>query len=360
MSLYIQDPTDHDAPFLQEKILEACEGARCGAGVFAFVTSEGVDLLLRDDTFKRFATRGTFDLIVGVDEVTNVRALTALQEAGRELPGLTIRAFYHDLPQSMFHPKFCWFRHSRKGVLVVGSGNLTARGLRSNWEAFSVDEIEVSDANTLEEQWRRWIEIHNFHLRPLDDAQVLARAAQNIRIRRPGGRARDEGTGEGEPPTEPMRAHAALVAEIPRASTRWNQANFDLNSFTTFFGAQPGRVQRIVLQHVDETGTPGRLETRPSVAVRSQNYRFELEAAAGLHYPRSGRPIAVFVEIEPRTFRYRLLMPNDPQYGVVSAFLDNMWRGRSDRMRRIITTTDILRQAWPASPLWLTPLEVEE
>jgi hypothetical protein len=37
---------DPQAPFLQERILQVCEGATRGAGAFAFVTSEGVDLLL--------------------------------------------------------------------------------------------------------------------------------------------------------------------------------------------------------------------------------------------------------------------------------------------------------------------------
>lgn len=364
MRLYIQDPTDQEAPFLHERILEACEGATRGAGAFAFVTSEGVDLLLRDDIFRRFAARRTFDLIVGVDEVTNVRALTALQETSRELPGLTARVFYHDLPQAIFHPKVCWFRHRSRGFIFVGSGNLTARGLRGNWEAFAVDEIEANAADALEAQWARWVEIHATHLRPLDDEHVLARAALNVRRRRPGGRPpapeEEEREVAEEPPVGPTLVHRVLVAEIPRASDRWNQANFDLNSFRTFFGAQPGRVQRIVLQHVDASGAPGPLETRPSVSVRSRNFRFELEAAAGLSYPRLGRPIAVFVEIGPRTFRYRLLMPSDPQHRIMNAFLDTISTGRSDRMRRVITTTDVVRQTWPDSSLWRLPLQVEE
>lgn len=365
MPLYIQDPTDQQAPFLHERILEVCEEATHGAGAFAFVTREGADLLLNDEIFRGLAARGTFDLIVGVDGVTNVRALMALQNMSRELPGLTVRVFYHDLfPQAVFHPKFCWFRHRTKGVLIAGSGNLTTRGLRGNWEAFAIVDLEVDAADALEAQWARWIEAHTAHLRPLDDENVLARAALNIQQRRPRGPAvaPEEAGFEAaeEPPAVPTQLLRVLVAEIPRGSGRWNQANFDLNSFQNFFGAQPGVVQRIVLQHVDADGVPGSLESRPSVSVPSRNFRFELKAAARLPYPEEGRPIAVFVEIAPRTFRYRLLMPNDPQYMVMNAFLDTMWTGRSDRMRRVITTTDELQQAWPDSPLWRMPLEVED
>jgi len=248
--------------------------------------------------------------------------------------------------------------------LVVGSGNLTVRGLRGNWEAFAICELEMDAADALETQWRRWIDMHTERLRPLDDEDVLARAALNVRQRRLGipARAPEEEEYEAveEIPDEPTQLRRMLVAEIPRASSRWNQANFDLNSFCNFFGAQPGVLRRVVLQHVDASGSLGSLENRPSVSVRSRNFRFELEAAAGLPYPSTGRPIAVFVEIAPRTFRYRLLMPNDPHHSIVNSFLDTRLPFRSNRMRRIITDTDEVQRAWPDSPLWLRPLEVEE
>jgi hypothetical protein len=325
-----------------------------------------VNLLLNDEIFRGLAERGTFYLIVGVDGVTNARALMALQNMSHDLPGLTVKVFYHDLfPQAMFHPKFCWFRHRTRGFLITGSGNLTTRGLRGNWEAFAIAELDVNATDALETQWAQWIEVHAAHLRPLDDEEVLARAVLNIQQRRPPrpAVAPEEAELEApeEPPAVPTQSLRVLVAEIPRGSTRWNQANFDIGSFRNFFGAQPGGVvQRIVLQHVDANGVPGSLESRPSVSVKSHNFRFELEAAAGLPYPEADRPIAVFVEIAPRTFRYRLLMPNDPQYRIINAFLDSIAGGRTDRMRRVITNTDKLQQAWPDSPLWRLPLEMDD
>jgi hypothetical protein len=364
MRLYIQDPTDPLAPFLHERILELCNGAIRGAGAFAFVTSDGVDLLLKDDVFTTFATKGTFDLIVGVDEVTNVRALTALQELSRDLPGLNVKVFYHNLGRPVFHPKFCWFRHKTKGYLVAGSGNLTGKGMRGNWEAFTVGELDAKFADNLEAQWTRWVAHHAGRLRPLDDSEVLSRAALNILRRRVGGTEAGPEAPESEAaedlPPEPILVQDVLVAEIPAGGGRWNQANFDLHSFQNFFGVQTGAVRRVVLQHVDSSGVLCALEKRPSVAVKSRNFRFELEAASGLPYPTTGRPIAVFVRIAARTFRYRLLMPGDPQHAIVSAFLDTVWDGRPDRMRRIITTTEVIRQAWPDSPLWRMPLEVQD
>lgn len=366
MPLHIQDPVDPGAPFLHESILSVCEDATHGGGVFAFVTSQGVDLLIRDKVFKEFATKGTFDLIVGVDDVTNVRALAALQRAEEEMPGLAVRVFYHTLATSIFHPKFCWFKRGARAFLVTGSGNLTARGLRGNWEAFTIDELVAGAASELEAKWAQWLNFHADHLRPVDDADVIARAALNIRRPSPRG-VRPSPTEEGEntevgpvevESSEPTTLES-LVAEIPKSDVRWQQANFDLDNFKHFFGAQPGASQRVVFQHVDSSGALGTLESRPSVAVKSQNYRFELDAARGLAYPAKGRPIGVFVKIAPRFFRYRLLMPSDPDYSVVSAFLKQAYAGRADRMRRVRTTTDVLREVWPGSPLWRVPLEVE-
>lgn len=173
-------------------------------------------------------------------------------------------------------------------------------------------------------------------------------------------REEEELEAEEAPVVGPSPSGRVLIAEIPRAGGRWKQANFDLRTFRGFFGVRPDTVRRVVLQHVDESGELGALESRQSVSVRSQNYRFELAAAAGLQYPVAGCPIAVFVEIAPRTYRYRLLMPGDPRYRTADALLRREWKGRRDRMRRVISTTDLLWQAWPDSPLWRMPLEVDD
>jgi hypothetical protein len=213
----------------------------------------------------------------------------------------------------------------------------------------------------LERQWNDWINSHVVWLKPPDNRQVLERAALNIPTRR-GRTGRVEPVVEEEVLSEvdeiaialPQLNDPVLIAEIPRGSTRWNQANFDLANFRSFFGVEPGVTQRILLQHVSEDGTLGNIESRPSVSVKSHNYRFELEAAAGLDYPNQDRPIGVFLQIATRSFKYRLLMPEDPSYSIMASFLDDNWRGRSDRVRRITTNVEALRRAWPDSPLLIS------
>lgn len=336
MTLHIQDPESPNALSLHEAILANCHGAISGGGAFAFVTREGGELLLRDESFAPLATNGTFELIVGVDEITNVRALEALQEISDEFAGITIRVFHHNSGGRIFHPKFCWFRYETGGSLITGSGNLTSRGLRSNWEAFTITPLSPQEIDDIEAIWTGWTTLHNDILYAPDNADILERAARNIRIPTPGRRRRAgtrRGTVTRDPNIDtfdpPQQNNDVLIAEIPRASTRWNQANFDMDNFQNFFGMTIGNTQLIaLLQHVNANGTLDPMERRPGVAVLSQNYRLELHAAAGLDYPTTGRPIGVFVRLSARNFRYRLLMPTTPHYATISSFLNSNWTER--------------------------------
>ena len=302
---------------------------------------------------------GEFDLIVGIDDITNDKTLQALHTLSQEVNNLRVRVFHHNFSGATFHPKFCWFRHRRGGILVTGSGNLTARGLRGNWEAFTISTLSIAEINEIEQQWKDWVQSHLGWLKAPDDQAVIERAKLNKpkkRIRpvvEPEAIEVEEDVSDVDDISSdtPQLSDPVLIAEIPRGGNRWNQANFDLETFRNFFDVQEGITQRILLQHVNNDGTLGNLESRPSVSVRSQNYRFELEAAAGLDYPDQGRPIGVFLRIATRSFRYKLLMPNDPGHSNMVTFLDDNWEGRADRLRRIVTNIETLQTYWADSPL---------
>ena len=359
MVLRIQDPKYPTSPSLHESILDSSKTAIRGGGAFSFVSKVGVDLLLKDELFMDFMKGGVFDLIVGIDDITNVRALETLHTLSQEVHNLKVRVFHHDFSGATFHPKFCWFRLRRGGILVAGSGNLTGRGLRGNWEAFTISVLTPNEINELEQQWTDWVQAHLGWLKSPDDQAVLERAKLNIPKKRIRPVVEPETIEVEEEVSDvddissdtPQLSDPVLIAEIPRGGNRWNQANFDLETFRNFFEVQEGITQRILLQHVNDDGTLGNLESRPSVSVRSQNYRFELQAAAGLDYPDQGRPIAIFLRIATRSFRYKLLMPNDPGHSNMVAFLDDNWDGRGDRLRRIVTNIEALQTYWAASPL---------
>jgi hypothetical protein len=345
--LRFQDPDDPSAPTLLEELIAASVGAESGGAIFSYARANGSDLLLRDPEFQAFLRRGRFDLVVGVDGVTDVAALDRLLAIARESRGLTVKVFLHARSGTTFHPKFCWFRKSSGGIAIVGSGNLTLGGLTTNWEGFVSLPLNVSAARSLENQWRTWKILHAEQLRDLEDPAVRTRAARNISVR-PDRNIRDDVP----TPRRPASESPALVVELPRASNRWNQANIDQNSFVNFFHADDPR-RRLQLWHVSSGGSVAtEPEVRPGVAVRSRNFRIELHAAAGLPYPRSGRPIAAFVATGPRDFLYMLLMPGTPHYAEAADVVARHSRSPRNQMRRVALPVETLRREWPASPFW--------
>lgn len=183
MNFYFQDPTIPYSYSLHEALLQSCLGAQSGGGAYAFVSQDGVKLLLEDEAFKSFVDTGTFKLVVGIDEITNENALKKLRILRDMYSGLEIVAFLHDVKGSLFHPKFTWFRNNQGGILIVGSGNLTARGLRRNWEAFSITQVDKHKIKDIEKDWNGWLDHSADYLRSIDDECVLEKARNNLRGR---------------------------------------------------------------------------------------------------------------------------------------------------------------------------------
>src|SRR4051812_31023719 len=90
--------------YLLEELLEACSAAQRGGGIFAWVNTSGSRALLEDETFVDFAKVGRFDLVVGMDSITDEAAVEALKARAEELSNVRIRAFVHN-ETGLFHPK---------------------------------------------------------------------------------------------------------------------------------------------------------------------------------------------------------------------------------------------------------------
>ena len=361
MSLYIQDPEDPNTTYLLEVLVAACAQSTGGGGAFAWATSLGTNLLLGDKSFVDLASKHDFDLVVGIDAITNEKALETLQQYSDQLAGLTVKIFMHNYAGTIFHPKFTWFRNTEGGIVISGSGNLTDGGLRGNWEAFTVSKMNDSAITTVETYWSDWRAQHADKLFSPSDSDVIERAKKNIGWGgggKPGAKKKPKLKVVGTPAKTTKVAKKGvvvdevLVAEIPKGSSRWNQANFDQKNYEDFFGAKIGTQRMMFFRHIAEDGSVEPTEVRPSVAVKSSNYRFELAAAAGLSYPTNGRPIGVFVRESVRTFRYQLLMPGDDGHSVMADFLDKNWSGPAGRMKRVRTTVSALVTLWPSSGLW--------
>lgn len=412
----IQDPSYENSKYLHETLLSECVGCISGAGAYAFATKDGINLLLLDDNFKDFLETGTFTLVVGTDDITNEHSIVSLIELQKKYGShLIVKAYVHNGKGSTFHPKFSWFQKNDGGVLVLGSGNLTQKGLRHNREAYNVVQYDESGITEVVDEWNRWFLHSTPFLFDITDPVVLAKAKQNSeKIKavstakatvqrehtiKPGEvklsdiyktQPKDRRTGKKAtskkslpvPEEQPVsispvvtdeeididasywtinKDSAVLIAEIPKSGNRWKQANFDKNTFEHYFGATCGEngEYRILLKNVNDDGTMDETEIRPSVSVSSQNYRFELEAASDLEYPDGNeRPIAIFAKVSRRDFIYMLLMPEHPSYSEVMAFIGET-AAPSMKMRRLQYIAGDVETRVPSLALW-TRLEKEE
>jgi hypothetical protein len=348
VEIRFQDPTVAAPQYLLEELVGAARDASTGVAIFAFASRDGARLLIGDAEFQALLHRGSFELVVGIDAITNVPAIGQLRAYAAASPSLNVRVFVHDT-DALFHPKLAWFAWNGGGAAFVGSGNLTPGGLAENWEAYARVALDAAGCAALEKQWGDWCSAHAGELLDLDDPEVDTRAALNIQRRRPRGKPAPAGV------PQTAAGDRVLLAEIPKASDRWKQANFDLESFRGFFGADPVASHRIVLWRLDNTGAVQGVESRPTVSVRSHNFRIELEAAAGLAYPAGDdRPIGAFLRTAPRRFRYVLLMPGDTGYDDAMRLLERAeGPRRPSRMRRHSFDRDDVEAEWPESPLFV-------
>ena len=384
MKLCLQDPQYINSKLLHEELLQKISISKNGIGIYAFASEAGIQLLLYDKVFSEFINKNRYTLIVGMDAITNVKAINKLIEA-KKLYGdnLEVYAFLHNTRNSTFHPKYSLFEADNTGSLIIGSGNLTENGLRRNREAFFVTDLDSSDLYEVQREIKGWLAANKENIRQIDDELVRKKAEENERMRNiQKGAAKQFGIIESNTTDEVLeesivesddapkvendnieddntlwRIHKEskiLIAEIPRSGNRWKQANFDRNTFENYFGATCGisGIYRILLRYINHSGVLGNIESRPGVSVSSQNYRFELDAAGGLAYPTNGSPIAIFAKVDTRTFIYELYMPNDDYYNNILNILDTTQPRVGDRKRRIIYNVDTLISVLPNLKIW--------
>lgn len=323
-----------------------------GGGIFAFASAQGITTFLDDPVIELVTKTSGFELIVGIDAITDERALSALADRLPTRPGLTGRVLLHGLP-TLFHPKLCWFVSGERLTLVVGSGNLTLGGLTNNLEAFTVSTLHGPAAASAETEIARWLTRWDEHLVAPDATEAVARAKENSgaerSLKRPMA-AEDDAPVDQLPVAEDADA---LVLEISRNAPRRTQLDVGREQFRDFFGGEPGKQKRIRLQHVNAGSGLAEVEPpRTLFRTRSDNYRFEAAAGRGIDYPPEGRPIGVFIRMSDGIFRYRLLWPGEAGHAEVEAFLTARVGAAGRSMRRAATTTVELHAAWPNAPFF--------
>ena len=249
-----------------------------------------------------------------------------------------------------------FFRSPKGGLCLTGSGNLTLGGLRNNWEAFWKADVSIADAVTLDAQWAKWVADHKDNLLPPDDPRVITQAALNAITRAKIQKAVKETDAEALAALEEGAAEASslnpfLIAEVPK--NRPGQADFGIDTYQGFFGVTIGKPREVTFYQVRPDGSLAPPEHRRAVAVKSSNYRFEVEALSGLNHPASGHFILVFERIGKSEYRYVLLKPGDEGHVSVQKFLNDNYFVSGNSKRRVVVTQSDVQAAWEDNPLLL-------
>jgi hypothetical protein len=366
MGWFLQTP-DISSPKLLANILAECGPATKAGAAFAFASAQGVKLLAAEPVFSQFLKASELVMVVGLDAITDTRAVDEFRKLNKSHPNFKPKFFIHQTGGSLFHPKTIWLKTANGGVIITGSGNLTSGGLKSNWEAMAVDSLTVAEMTAAEKSWDAWLKKHSKELFDVDDPKVAARAEANKRLRAKIKKALkapaeetpeieaeiDAATEAAEDIQQELKLNPILIAEIPKASNRWEQANFDKKSFIEFFGVTLGVPKTVRFFHVQPDGSLVAEKVRPPVAVKSQNFRFELSAASGLPYPKNGVPIGVFERVSDSDFNYVLLMPGSLDHTLIAKYLDVDYPKKTRVLRRVQLTSGDLQKIWPAAPFFL-------
>lgn len=376
--LILQIPGSGD---LLHHLNEAANGASNAFGAFAFATKAGIEAVFNQTHIKKVAKSGNFELIVGIDAITNVDAINELKRQMGKLKGLNVRIFKHDFNSSTFHPKFSWFGHNDKSILITGSGNLTSAGLGGkkgsndgNWEAFTVRQLDNNETQEISTQWQNLITAatQNGQLLSIDDKAVLEEAIKNNRTwpkKAKTAKPKSATPSKKKSPKKPAVIEVegsqyidkVQISEISR--NRWPQADLGKSVLCDFFGFDENQPDReVIIQHVNPDDSLGEIETRHMFKNQSANYRFELGAGRGQTYEVSksdDRPIVVFVQIGESVFRYHLMMPSTHSYKDVLKLLGSKKSGAGRKMRKLQTDIDSMRQACPQLPDQLFPEIIE-
>ncbi len=365
--LYIQDPNYKYSKLLNDELLNAIRDAKSGFGTYAFVTSDGLKMLFENDVFNEFMKRknSSFTLIMGIDEVTNEKSLEEARALCDKYSNFTILVFLDLNTNTIYHPKFAAFEGKQGGKLIIGSGNLTTKGLRKNREAFTVTNYSENEFKGVIENWEEWIRHNKDYLKCLDDVKVVEKARENsittkenIKRRKkikksgkqnPASDAKTETYVSVEDESDSWRFSGesrVLVMEIPK--NRPGQINFHKETINNFFCINTDNFieTAVVLRSISELGNVGEVESRMVKYKGSNNYYFELSAQSKKKYPDdNNRPIGIFLEIAIRTYLYMYLLPQDKNFAVFKDYMISKRKG--NQCAQEIINVEVLKQISP-------------
>lgn len=128
-TLVIQDDNYSGSLHLDELLLDAIPHAQKGAAAFAFATADGLSAIFDSEEFARYCANGHhFDLYLGIDSITDLRALERAKELIDKHDGrLNVRVYYDSTNRGIFHPRRLGSKTAKATDALPSSGRATLR-----------------------------------------------------------------------------------------------------------------------------------------------------------------------------------------------------------------------------------------
>ena len=367
----------------------------------AYAKLSGVYRLL--PYIERFRKRGgVFRIVVGIDQKnTTYEALKQLSNVAD-----SINIYHSESFSQTFHIKCFWLKGEKECWYSIGSNNLTAGGLFSNYELCTVNRISgdsaieinkelesvfkiysentsvctqvVNDTILLELLKNNYIEKESQQRKEIIDT-IKKQKSYSVRKKLFGNEIfpapqlpleyRDKNSRikkkvankkiskatvkQIAPSSQDVYKSNYLIRLVPKAGDRSKQVHFTIELLNIYFCLLPG--DKILLQEMFPNGSIGQIEQRQIVfSQRNRNVKIELAGAAILdtNYPKdiNKRPVLVVKKVNENLFVYMLLMDGDDGYTAINTRLMNIKPKGNALPYEIIDESDMV-SLWKDCPI---------
>ncbi len=344
----------------------------------AYAKLSGVYRLL--PSLKNFKERdGKLRCIIGIDQQnTTYDALCQLNSIVDEL-----YVFHSESFSQTFHVKCYWLTGEDKTWYAIGSNNLTAGGLFSNYEMCVAKQVSGKDSTQISVNLETIFNdyVSNSSCCKLVDDNLLSSLLDNgyivkeLQLRKEfvqkalserskhhsknhlfgkevfsapslpaeystvqsniTAQRKSDQSGSSKQhlsAAEIIEEKDYLIRFIPAAGNRAKQVHFTIDLLKNYFMLNVG--DSVLFQEMFPSGTVGQLEHRQIVfSQANKNVKIELSGAEILntHYPTdlNKRPILVVKRVNSNLFTYMLLMDGNNGYDSINSHLKTLPKGRS-------------------------------
>lgn len=314
---------------------------------------------------------GSIRCVIGIDQQnTTYDALSQLLKMANE-----VHIFHSESISQTFHIKCYWLSGESACWYAIGSNNLTAGGLFSNYELSASTSLVGEEAREenkilsgiystytdtgsvcsrkLDEDLLEELITGGYVVKEIQQRKALAESAKQERsIPRKNklfgnevfpapalpeqfrkGKTSKTDTNKIPIQAKPIQVDATetnkedntyLIRLVPRAGNRSKQVHFTVDLLGKYFCLTPG--DGILVQEMHAAGTVGEIEHRQVVfSQRNRNVKIELAGASMLdtNYPSNPetRPVLILKRVNDNLFVYMILLAGNEGYDAINARL---------------------------------------